>query len=98
MCLTLRMLQRLVVADADMEGGGLIGRALVPYYRQLLPVMAIFVNKSKNIGDAIDYSQRKGEDLGELIQETLHLLEMHGGEEALINIQYLVPTYQSCMV
>jgi hypothetical protein len=91
------MLQKLVLADAHVEGGGLIGRTLVPFYRQLLPIMAIFSNKSKNIGDAIDYAQRKGEDLGELIGDTLQLLERHGGEEALVNIQYLVPTYQSCM-
>ncbi|KAA0158954.1 hypothetical protein FNF31_05124 [Cafeteria roenbergensis] len=97
MCTTLKMLQKLIVADVDVAGGGLIGRALVPYYRQLLPVLAIFVNKSKNIGDAIDYSQRKGEDLGDLISDTLQLLETHGGDEALVNIQYLVPTYQSCM-
>jgi len=97
MCLALRMLQKLVVADAGLEGGGLIGRALVPYYRQLLPVLAIFINKSKNLGDGIDYAQRKGEDLGDLISDTLQLMETHGGEEALINIQYLVPTYQSCM-
>lgn len=97
MCTTLKMLQKLIVADVDVAGGGLIGRALVPYYRQLLPVVAIFVNKSKNLGDGIDYSQRKGEDLGDLISDTLQLLETHGGDEALVNIQYLVPTYQSCM-
>ena len=27
--------------------GDSIGRALVPYYRQLLPIMAIFANKSR---------------------------------------------------
>jgi hypothetical protein len=34
-----RVLQKLVVADIDLEGGGLIGQALVPYYRQILPMV-----------------------------------------------------------
>ena len=44
-----------------------IGLALVPYYRQLLPVMAIFVNQRDNLGDRIDYHQRIGH-VGELVQ------------------------------
>ena len=35
---------------------------------------------------------------GDLIHETLELLEMHGGEDAFINIKYLIPTYESCVV
>ena len=52
-CNTLVVLQQLVTC------GDMIGEALVPYYRQLLPVLNIFKNHSKNIGDSIDYSQRK---------------------------------------
>jgi hypothetical protein len=40
-----------------------------------------------NIGDGIEYSQRKRENLGELINETLEKLEIHGGEDAFINIK-----------
>lgn len=40
------------------------------------------------MGDAIDYSQRKRENLGELIAETLELLERTGGEDAFINIKW----------
>lgn len=50
-----------------------------------------------NIGDRIDYSQRKNENLADLIQETLEVLEKHGGEDAYINIKYMIPTYESCM-
>ena len=33
-----------------------------------------------------------------LPQETLELLEMHGGEDAFINIKYMIPTYESCVL
>ena len=44
-----------------------IGEALVPYYRQILPVLNLFKIKNQNLGDKIDYSQRKGQNLGDLI-------------------------------
>ena len=75
-----------------------IGEALVPYYRQILPIMNLFKTKNANLGDKIDYSQRKGNNLGDLIQQTLELFEMHGGEDAFINIKYMVPTYESCVL
>ncbi|ESO85766.1 hypothetical protein LOTGIDRAFT_235731 [Lottia gigantea] len=92
LCTTLKVLQHLVVS-AD-----LVGEALVPYYRQILPVMNIFKNKNLNSGDGIDYSQQKRENVGDLIQETLEAFERHGGEDAFINIKYMVPTYESCML
>jgi len=91
-CVVLRILQQLVLS------GDLIGEALVPYYRQLLPVLNIFKNKTKNMGDAIDYAQQKKNNIGELILETLQLLEIHGGEDAFINIKYMIPTYESCVL
>ena len=51
----------------------------------------------QNIGDQFDYGQRKNENVGDLIQETLQLFEKYGGEDAFINIKYLVPTYESCV-
>lgn len=96
---TLRILQILVLCDTPEKGGpGLIGQALVPYYRQILPVLNIFINDTSNLGDGIDYGQRKRRNLGQLIIETLELLEIHGGEDAFINIKYLIPTYQSVVV
>ena len=94
----LKILQVLVKCDVAVSGGaGLIGQALVPYYRQILPIFNIFINNSANLGDQIDYSQRRNTNLGELIHHTLEQLEIHGGEDAYINIKYLVPTYTSAV-
>jgi len=112
--IVLKVLQQLVVS------GELIGEALVPYYRQILPVLNIFKNKNSkctitcfdhslisavyllrheaNIGDAIYYGQRKRVNIGDLVQETLEVFEQHGGEDAFINIKYMVPTYESCIL
>ena len=88
---TLDKLQKLVLC------GDQVAEALVPYYRQILPVLNLFKGRRTNIGDKIQYSQYKNEDISELIHETLELFERHGGEDAYINIKYMVPTYESCM-
>jgi len=49
-------------------------------------------------GDGIDYAQIKRKTLGDLITETLELFELHGGEDAFINIKYMIPTYESCVL
>jgi hypothetical protein len=90
-CIVLQLLQKLVVS-ADM-----LGEALVPYYRQILPILNLFKNKNVNVGDSIDYGQRKRTCIGELVLETLQLFETYGGEDAFINIKYMVPTYESCI-
>jgi hypothetical protein len=76
-----------------------VGEALVPYYRQLLPVLNIYKAKKLNLGDGMDYGQAKRDfrNIGELIEETLNLLEISGGPDAFINIKYMIPTYESCM-
>lgn len=51
-----------------------------------------------NIYDAIDYGQKNNLNLGDLIDETLQCLEKYGGEDAFINIKYLVPTYESTFI
>merc|ERR1711906_67812 len=84
--ITLKILQGLVTCSDT------IGEALVPYYRQILPVMNLMKTKNDNLGDKIDYSQRKGQNLGELIQTTLEMFEVNGGEDAFINIKYMIPT------
>jgi len=60
--------------------------------------MNLFKNSNANLGDKIDYSQRKGLNMGDLIQNTLELFETHGGEDAFINIKYMIPTYESCVL
>ena len=97
----LHVLQLLVKSDtdtADASRKGLVGRALVPYYRQLLPVLNIFCEATKTqVTDKIEYSQRRGTNVQDTITETLGMLEVYGGMDAFINIKYLVPTYQSVM-
>jgi len=90
--IVLKTLQKLVTS------GEMIGEALVPYYRQILPIFNLFKNSNVNIGDKIDYSQRKAQNLGDLIQETLELFEQTGGEDAFINIKYMIPTFESCVL
>lgn len=91
-CTMLKVLQTLV------ESGEMIGEALVPYYRQILPILNLFKNKNVNAGDAIEYSQRKRLNIGDLIEETLQILEMNGGADSFINIKYMIPAYESCLL
>lgn len=92
----LKVLQALVKCDQNEQH--LIGQALVPYYRQILPVLNIFIRQNENLGDGIDYAQKKRGNLGELIMDTLEEFEVHGGEDAFINIKYFVPVYQSVIL
>lgn len=92
MATMMKVLQYLVLS------GEMIGEALVPYYRQILPVFNIFRGKNANIGDGMDYAQRKRLNLGDLIAETLQIFETHGGEDAFINIKYMIPVYESCVL
>ena len=90
--ITLKILQALVTCSDT------VGEALVPYYRQILPIFNLYKTKNMNLGDKIEYGQRKGVVLGDLIQQTLEMFEMHGGEDAFINIKYMIPTYESCVL
>ncbi|EAY18655.1 hypothetical protein TVAG_062600 [Trichomonas vaginalis G3] len=91
LCRCMAVIQALVKADP------LISEALVPYYRQILPVFNEFFLDNKNIGDRIEYSQRKHNNLSDLIHETLEEMEKSGGPEAYINIKYMIPSYQSAV-
>lgn len=127
-CAMLLLLQQLVLS-ADR-----IGEALVPYYRQILPIFNLFKLQNcahfppcrffyflffceVNSGDAIDYGQQKKSNVGDLVltkkgspfstvfkcstcpsfqvEETLALFELKGGDDAFINIKYMIPTYES---
>jgi hypothetical protein len=92
LCKLMEVMQALVKADP------LISEALVPYYRQILPVFQEFLLANIHLGDRIEYGQRKRLNLSDLIVETLAEMEKSGGPEAFINIKYMVPTYQSCVV
>jgi hypothetical protein len=88
----------MLVIQALVHADPLISEALVPYYRQILPVFQEFLLANLMLGDRIEYSQRKRINLGDLITETLEEMEKSGGPEAFINIKYMIPTYQSCVV
>lgn len=92
LCTTLKIMQHLVLSCE------MVGEALVPYYRQLLPILNIFKPKNLNCGDKIDYSQQKNENVGDLINDTLEVFERYGGGDAFINIKYMIPTYESCLL
>lgn len=92
MCKAINMLQLMIKSDP------LVGAVLVPYYRQILPIFNLFRGSNLNLGDKIEYSQRKRENMGDMVAETLDLMERTGGEDAFINIKYMIPTYESCMV
>ncbi|XP_063246703.1 parkin coregulated gene protein isoform X6 [Prinia subflava] len=65
---------------------------------KILPVVPQLIIPIKiNLGDGIEYSQQRRENIGVLIKETLELFERYGGENAYINIKYMIPTYGSCM-
>lgn len=74
-----------------------VGKYLVPYYRQLLPMLNILKTLNCNLGHRMEYNQRKGLNVGDLITEALNLMETTGGDDAFINIKYMVPTYESCV-
>ncbi|KAF5221056.1 parkin coregulated gene protein [Trypanosoma cruzi] len=88
----LKVLQKLVLSADN------VGAALVPYYRQILPIFNLFKDRNKNLGDHIEFSQNKKQNISDLINETLNLLEWYGGEDAYINIKYMIPTYESGVV
>jgi len=71
------------------------GQALVPYYRQILPVFNIFRARNDNLGDKMQLNQRKRDNIGDLIAECLETFEKTGGEDDFINIKYMIPTYES---
>ena len=86
---------RALSALADL--GPAVGAALVPFYRPLLPPLNVFMGMDVNLGDGIDYGQRFGH-FGEKITECLQKLELHGGPDALVNLKYCLPKYESALM
>ncbi|XP_030377389.1 parkin coregulated gene protein homolog [Scaptodrosophila lebanonensis] len=75
--------------------GPCVGQALVPFYRQLLAVCNLYKNINVNLGAGIDPDRSKR--IGDVIEDTLKLLEHCGGPNAFINIKYMIPTYESAV-
>ena len=86
---------RVLAALADL--GPSVGAALVPFYRQLLPPISVFMDKDVNLGDGIDYGQRFGHT-GQQITTSLQKLELNGGPDALVNLKYCLPKYESALL
>lgn len=99
MLAALGALHQMITSDVRAAAGAgvapAVARSLIPYLRQLLPVLNIFVGSNRNLGDGIEYGQRKGEVLGDRITELLTAIETYGGEDAFVNIKYLIPTWCS---
>ncbi|XP_023934941.1 parkin coregulated gene protein homolog [Bicyclus anynana] len=92
LCHTLKCIQMIVL------GSDKVGEALVPYYRQILPILNLFKGRNRNLGAGIDNTTTRDENVADLIEDTLQILERHGGPDAFINIKYMVPTYESCVL
>ena len=75
-----------------------VAPALVPFFRQILPLFNLYISWNHSLGDQIEYSQQRRQNVGDLAVETLQLLEMYGGESAYPNIKYMIPTYESCRI
>uniref|UniRef100_T1H9S3 Parkin coregulated gene protein homolog n=1 Tax=Rhodnius prolixus TaxID=13249 RepID=T1H9S3_RHOPR len=66
---------------------------------KILPVLPqLILPLKKDTGDEVDYGQRRRENIADLVFETLEILERTGGPDAFINIKYLIPTYESCVL
>jgi hypothetical protein len=81
----LKALEQLITCN---EG---IGQVLLPYGRQFLVPIAYFIDQNRNIGDTMDYGQRKRNDVGEEARRVLELMEEHGGPNALKYIKFSIP-------
>lgn len=88
---TLKALQQLILS-----GPG-VAEAILPFSKQFMSPMALYLEDCKNIGDSMDYAQRRNNDVGEEVRKTLELLEENAGPNALKAIKFSVPTYQSCV-
>ena len=57
---------------------------------------------SENVGDLIQvrppHCQSDVHHILVLFQDTLELLEKRGGPDSFINIKYMIPTYESCLI
>jgi len=58
----------------------------------------IYKLKNKSTSDKVDYGQRYGNNLADIIDDTLMMLEKTGGKDAYAHIKYMIPTYQTSMM
>lgn len=53
--------------------------------------MNAFLDQTKNIGDEMDYGQRKNNDIGEEVRLTLEIMERFGSPNAYRMIKFAIP-------
>ena len=75
------MTQKLLLATPGTAG------ILVPYLKQLLPVLNTFGQCRVHIGDSIYFAQEKTPPLGDLVHQTLQLMVRFGGRDAYTAIK-----------
>jgi hypothetical protein len=91
---TLKAMQQLITCNKE------VGEVLMPYAKQFLAPISLFMDRNKNLGDAIDYGQRKGDDIGEEVQRCTvcipFLAPFRCGIEIAVSQQFLlaVTTYE----
>jgi hypothetical protein len=56
-----------IVQQKTVKSSDLAREALIPFYRQLLPVLNEFLLFNKNLSHMIEYGQRKMINIGDLI-------------------------------
>ncbi|XP_050431126.1 parkin coregulated gene protein homolog [Adelges cooleyi] len=83
---TLKSLQKCATSDQ------MVGKALVPYYRQLLPPINKYLSIDEEVSDGLEANSRV--NVMDLCAETLAVLERTGGSCAYINMKYVIPTYE----
>lgn len=74
----------------------LVGPALVPYFRQLLPVFNLVLLLENRGRQEFDGCGRKKTNLVDEMNDTLEVLLKYGGRGAYINIKYMIPVYEIC--
>ena len=81
---TLKAIQHIIKAHCATE--------LVPYCKQFITPLTKYMSSEVNIGDQIDFGQRKNHCIGEQVRITLELLEDNGGPKAYATIKASIPT------
>uniref|UniRef100_A0A0N4ZAZ4 Parkin co-regulated protein n=1 Tax=Parastrongyloides trichosuri TaxID=131310 RepID=A0A0N4ZAZ4_PARTI len=72
-----------------------IGKSLLPYYKQLLAPLRQPYSKMSFLTNGKETKNDSNYQLSHYIHKTLVALEESGGRNALVNICYVVPHYQS---
>ena len=97
---TIVALTQLALADTGAKAGpegAKIAKAMLPYFRQILPILNIFAQRYMSTKMGIDDEKRGERKVEDLIQELLNALELHAGPDAYLNIRYMVPSYTSAL-